>query len=331
MSKIKYYYDTETCKYERIKVKKRDVVINALGFISLSLVLSVGIIVVLSQYFDSPKEASLKEENSELKLYYELMKDQVDAMDDMLGVLQEKDDNVYRVVFEAEPIPETVREAGTGGALRYRELLESDLENKNLVVSALEKIDKVKKKMYIQTKSYDEIMDLALDKEKLYASMPAIQPVSNKELRRLSSGFGYRTDPILKVKKMHYGTDFSAEQGTPIYATGDGTIAKTVSSFIGFGKHVIIDHGFGYETLYGHMSRFTVRPGQKVKRGEVIGYVGNTGKSTAPHLHYEVHINGRATNPVNYFYKDLNAAEYEEILRLSSIENQSLGSYSYRE
>jgi len=198
MSKIKYYYDTETCKYERIKVKKRDVVINALGFLSLALVLSVGIIVVLGQYFDSPKEAALKEENNELKLYYDLMKDQVDGMDAMLGVLQEKDDNVYRVVFEAEPIPETVREAGSGGALRYRQLLESDMENKNLVVSALEKIDNVKKKMYIQTKSYDEVMALALDKERLYSSMPAIQPVSNKDLRRFSSGFGYRTDPIFK-------------------------------------------------------------------------------------------------------------------------------------
>ncbi|KYG73256.1 MULTISPECIES: M23 family metallopeptidase [Roseivirga] len=330
MSKIKYYYDTETCKYERIKVKKRDVVINALGFLSLALVLSVGIIVVLGQYFDSPKEAALKEENNELKLYYDLMKDQVDGMDAMLGVLQEKDDNVYRVVFEAEPIPETVREAGSGGALRYRQLLESDMENKNLVVSALEKIDNVKKKMYIQTKSYDEVMALALDKERLYSSMPAIQPVSNKDLRRFSSGFGYRTDPIFKVKRMHYGSDFSAEQGTPIYATGDGVVSKTTSSTIGYGKHIIIDHGFGYETLYGHMSRFAVRPGQKVKRGEVIGYVGNSGKSTAPHLHYEVHINGVAKDPINYFFKDLNAAEYEEILRLSSIENQSLGSYSYR-
>ncbi|MFT6054748.1 MAG: hypothetical protein ACI905_002349, partial [Roseivirga sp.] len=197
MSKIKYYYDTETCKYERIKVKKRDVVINALGFLSLSLVLAVSIIVILSQYFDSPKEVALREENEELKLYYELMKDQVDGMDAMLGVLQEKDDNVYRVVFEAEPIPATVREAGSGGALRYRELLESDMENKKLVVSALDKIDRAKKKMYIQTKSYDEVMALAMDKESLYASMPAIQPVSNEELRRLSSGFGYRTDPIL--------------------------------------------------------------------------------------------------------------------------------------
>lgn len=330
MSKIKYYYDTETCKYERVKVKKRDVVINALGFLSLAIVLAVGIIVMLSRYFESPKEMALIKENEELKLYYELMQDQLSSMDNMLGVLQEKDDHVYRTVFEAEPIPETVREAGSGGVLKYRNLLESDLNNKDLVVGTLEKIDRVKKKMYIQTKSYDELLDLATNKEAYYAAMPAIQPVSNKELRRLSSGFGRRTDPILKVKKMHYGTDFSAERGTPIYATADGTISVARKTYNGIGTYVKIDHGFGFETLYGHMSRYIVKSGQKVKRGEVIGYVGNTGKSTAPHLHYEVHINGKAVNPVHYFYQDLNADEYAEILRLSSIENQSLGSYSNR-
>jgi murein DD-endopeptidase MepM/ murein hydrolase activator NlpD len=330
MARIKYYYDTETCKYERIKVKKRDIVINAMGFISLSIVLSVGIIVLLAQYFDSPKEASLKKENADLKLYYQLMQDQVATMDNMLGVLQQKDDNVYRTIFEAEPIPGTIREAGSGGVLRYRNLLESDLDNKTLVVGTLERIDRVKKKMYIQTKSYDEIMDLALRKDELYSAIPAIQPVSNKDLRRFSSGFGTRPDPITKARTMHYGTDFSAPRGTPIYATGDGVIKRTQKSFTGWGWHVVIDHSFGYETLYGHMSRFNVKVGQKVKRGEIIGYVGDTGKSTAPHCHYEVHINGRAVNPVNYFYKDLNPTEYEEILRLSRIETQSLGSYSTR-
>ena len=330
MSKIKYYYDTETCKYERVKVKKSDVVINALGFLSLSMVIAVGMILILSTYFESPKEASLAKENDELKLYYDLMQEQVAGMNDMLDVLQEKDDNVYRVVFEAEPIPQTVREAGSGGALKYRNLLESDLENKDLVVGTLDKIDKLKKKIYIQTKSYDEVMELARNKEDYYAAMPAMQPVSNKELRRLSSGFGRRTDPILKVKKMHYGTDFSAERGTPIYATADGTVSRTRKDLNGLGWHIKINHGFGFETLYGHMSRFAVKNGQKVKRGDIIGYVGNTGKSTAPHLHYEVHIKGKAVNPINYFYQDLTADEYEELLRLSSIENQSLGSYSNR-
>lgn len=330
MSKIKYYYDTETCKYERVKVKKSDVIINALGFTSLAVVLAIGIIVVLSRYFESPKEMALIKQNEELKLYYDLMQEQLTGMDNMLGVLQEKDDYVYRTVFEAEPIASTVREAGSGGVLKYRNLLESDLDNKDLVVGTLERIDRVKKKMYIQTKSYDEVLDLARNKEEYYAAMPAIQPVSNKELRRLSSGFGRRIDPILKVKKMHAGTDFSAERGTPIYATADGTVNRARKDYTGLGHHIKIDHGFGFETLYGHMSRFAVKNGQKVKRGDIIGYVGNTGKSTAPHLHYEVHVKGKAVNPVYYFYKDLDANEFEEILRLSAIENQSLGSYSNR-
>ena len=328
MSKIKYYYDTETCKYERVKVQKRDVVINALGFFSLSLILAIGIIVVLSNYFDSPKELALKKENDELKLYYDIMQNQLTSMDDMLKVLQEKDDQVYRTVFEAEPIPETVREAGSGGVLKYRDLLESDLSNKDLVVGTLDKLDRVKKKMYIQTKSYDEIMQLARNKDEYYAAMPAIQPVSNEDLRRFSSGFGMRTDPVLKVKRMHYGVDFSAEQGTPIYATADGKISVARTTYTGLGKHVKIDHGFGFETVYGHMNRYIVKAGQNVKRGQIIGYVGNTGKSTAPHVHYEVHINNKAVNPVNYFYMDLDAEQYEEILRLSTIENQSLGSYA---
>ncbi len=330
MSKIKYYYDTETCKYERVKVKKRDVVINALGFLSLSMVLAVGIIVVLSQYFDSPKETALKRENSDLKQYYELMQGQLASMEEMLDVLQEKDDQVYRTIFEAEPIPETVREAGSGGVLRYRNLIESDLSNKDLVVGNLNTIDKIKKEMYIQTKSYDEILDLATNKEAYYAAMPAIQPIKNDDLRRFASGFGMRIDPILKVRKMHYGSDFSAQQGTPIFATADGTISRTRKSNTGLGWNVKIDHGYGFETVYGHMSRFAVKPGDKVKRGQVIGYVGNTGKSTAPHLHYEVHVNGKAKNPVFYFYQDLDAEKFDEILRLSSIENQSLGSYSNR-
>jgi len=330
MSKIKYYYDTETCKYERVRVKKRDVVINALGFLSLSLVLAVGIILVLSQYFDSPKESALKRENSDLKQYYDLMESQLNNMEEMLDVLQAKDDKVYRAIFEAEPIPTTVREAGSGGVLKYKNILESDIDNKEIILDNLNTLDKVKKKMYIQTKSYDEILQLANNKEAYYAAMPAIQPINNAELRRFASGFGMRTDPILKVKKMHYGADFSAEQGTPIYATADGTISRTRKSHTGLGWSIKIDHGFGFETVYGHMSRFVVKKGQKVKRGQVIGYVGNTGKSTAPHLHYEVHVNGRAENPVYYFYQDLNPDEFDEILRLSSIENQSLGSYSNR-
>ena len=324
MARIKYYYDTETCKYERVKVSSWDVTLNFLGFLSVALILAVGILFGYSTYFDSPKEALLKKQNEELNFHYNLMQKEMENANQMLTALQDRDDNIYRVIFEADPIPQSIRNAGVGGSNRYRHLTEENLENEELIVSAYQSIDKLKKKMYIQTMSYDEIVNMATNKAALLASIPAIQPVSNKELKRLSSGFGRRIDPIYKVRKMHTGVDFSAPIGTPIYATGDGVI-KVVKKTYASGNMIRLDHGFGYTTLYLHMDRFNVKKGQKVKRGEIIGYVGNTGKSTAPHLHYEVHKDGRKVNPVHYFFQDLQADEYEKILILASIENQSLG------
>lgn len=328
MAKIKYYYDTESCKYERVKVSTWDIILNALGFFALSMILAVGIFMVVNKYFKSPVVAQLEKENDELLFHYEILQEDFKDASKMITSLQDRDDDVYRVIFEAEPIPSSIRNAGTGGADRYKDIIEKRLEREDLLLDAYQKIDKMKKQMYIQTKSYDELMEMASNKEKFLASLPAIQPVSNKELKRLSSGFGYRTDPILKTRKMHAGVDFSAPKGTPIYATGDGVVKKVKTSLSGYGKQVDIDHGYGYMTRYGHMSTFNVKEKQKVKRGECIGYVGNSGKSTGPHVHYEVHKNGKAINPVHYFYRDLNSDQYEEILRLASIENQSLGSYS---
>ncbi len=328
MARIKYYYDTESCKYERVKVSTWDIILNLMGFFCFALILAVGIFFISNKYFKSPVVAQLEKENAELNFYYDLLSKEMDHANEMLASLQERDDNVYRVIFEAEPIPSSIRNAGVGGVNNYKELMESNAEREELILSSYQKIDKLKKQMYIQTKSYDELMDMAKNKELFLAALPAIQPVSNKELKRLSSGFGYRIDPILKVRKPHRGVDFSAPIGTPVYATGDGVIRKTVkNSFSGYGYYIEIDHSFGFGTLYAHLNEIAVKKGQKVKRGELIGYVGNTGKSTAPHLHYEVHKDGKKINPVNYFGQDLNAAEYEEILRLASIENQALGSY----
>ncbi|WP_420579748.1 M23 family metallopeptidase [Reichenbachiella sp.] len=327
MARIKYYYDTESCKYERVKVSTWDIVLNSLGFLSFSLILAVGIFYTYNQYFQSPVEARLEKENEELKYYYELLQNEMVEASNMLSSLQERDDDVYRVIFEAEPIPSSIRDAGVGGTNRYRDITNKNLERGDLVIDLHQTLDKLKKQMYIQTKSYDELLDMAANKEKFFAAMPAIQPVSNTELKRLSSGFGIRIDPILKTKKMHTGVDFSAPKGTPIYATGDGVVKKVRSSLGGYGRQVEIDHGYGYVTKYAHMEMYNVKKGQKVKRGECIGYVGNSGKSTAPHLHYEVHKDNKKINPVHYFYQDLNSSEYEEILRLASIENQALGSY----
>jgi murein DD-endopeptidase MepM/ murein hydrolase activator NlpD len=324
MARIKYYYDTESCKYERIKVSKGDIFINFLGFLFLGVIVAVGLIFVYFTNFDSPKEALLKKENQELILKYELLNKEIAQVDKILNALQTRDDDIYRTIFEASPIPESVREAGVGGANKYQALIDEDLEEENLILSVFQKIDKIKKKMYIQSKSYDEILRMANDKAKMLASIPAIQPVSNKELRRLASGYGMRIHPIYKVRKMHTGVDFSAERGTPIYATGDGVIKRASFSLGGYGRQVEINHGYGYVTKYAHMSKFIVKKGQKVKRGEIIGYVGSTGTSVAPHVHYEVIKNNKKVNPVHYFFNDLSAEEFEEILRLSSLENQSL-------
>jgi murein DD-endopeptidase MepM/ murein hydrolase activator NlpD len=324
MARIKYYYDTESCKYERIKVSKGDIFINFLGFLFLGVIIALGLLLIYFNNFDSPKEALLKKENQELLLKYDLLNQELSQVDKILTALEQRDDDIYRTIFEANPIPESVREAGVGGANKYQALIEEGLEQEALVLGTFQKIDKIKKKMYIQSKSYDEILKMANDKAKMLASIPAIQPISNKELKRLASGYGMRIHPIYKVRKMHTGVDFSAERGTPIYATGDGTVRRASYSLGGYGRQVEINHGYGYVTKYAHMSRFIVKKGQKVKRGEIIGYVGSTGTSVAPHLHYEVIKNNKKVNPVHYFFNDLSAEEYEEILKLSSVENQSL-------
>lgn len=324
MARIKYYYDTETCKYERVKATKSDIFLNALGFLFISLILSIGIVFAYFSYFESPKEAMLRKENEELKFYYEILNQKIDENTDVLSSLSERDDNIYRTIFAADPIADNIRTGGSGGAERYKKLLDEGLEEEELIVGTMQKLDQIKKQMYIQTKSYDEIAELAKQKNEMLASTPAIQPISNKKLSRLASGFGIRIHPIYKVKKMHWGCDFTAPTGTPIYATGDGVVELVEKKYGGYGKQVEIDHGFGYVTKYAHMSKFNVTKGQKVKRGEIIGYVGNTGTSTAPHLHYEVIYKGKKVNPVHYFFNDLDEAEYEEILELASRENQSL-------
>jgi len=327
MARIKYYYDTESCKYERVKVSTWDIIFNLLGFLTLSLILAGGIFVIYNTYFESPVVTKLEKENEELNFYYDILQQDMGQVSKMLNSLQDRDDNVYRAIYEAEPISSSIRNAGVGGTNRYKELLDKGLEREDLVVETHKKIDKLKKQMYIQTKSYDELLELAQNKELFLAALPAIQPISNEELSRLSSGFGMRMHPILKVRKMHPGIDFSAPKGTPIYSTGDGIVKKVRSSFGGYGKQIEIDHGYGYVTKYAHMNSFNVKLGQKIKRGECIGYVGNSGRSTAPHLHYEVHKDKKKINPVHYFSRDLNPSEYEEILRLASIENQALGDF----
>jgi murein DD-endopeptidase MepM/ murein hydrolase activator NlpD len=325
MARIKYYYDTETCKYERIKTSTGDIVLNTLGILSLTVAMAVGLLILYSSYFESPKELILKNEVKELEFYYENLEAEVERLHKQLVNMEYRDDNIYRVVLGAEPIDKSIREAGVGGMDRYEDIKDKNIIHEDIIVKLNESVDNLRRKIYIESKSQDDIVELAEVKEKLFAAIPAIQPVANKQLIALASGFGLRIHPIYKVKKMHTGIDFAAAIGTPIYATADGVIDKLDVSFSGYGKMLEIDHGFGYRTRYAHMHGFAVRQGQKVKRGDLIGYVGDTGLSTAPHLHYEVFVNGVHANPVHYFFNDLNPAEYEKIIELASIENQSLG------
>ncbi len=325
MARIKYYYDTETCKYERVRTKNSDIILNTLGIVSLTLSLAVGLLILYSNYFASPKEVMLKNQVQELEFYYNNLNNEVDQLRKILSNIEHRDDNIYRVVLGAEPIDKSVRDAGVGGADRYADIKEKSIVQKDLILELHEKVDMLRRKLYIESKSQDEVVSLAENKEKQLAAVPAIQPVANKQLIALASGFGLRVHPIYKVKKMHTGIDFAASIGTPIYATADGKVVEVSVRFSGYGKMVEIDHGFGYRTRYAHMHGFAVRQGQNVKRGDLIGYVGNTGLSTAPHLHYEVMLNGSHINPVHYFFNDLSAAEYEKIIELASVENQSLG------
>lgn len=323
--KIKYYYDTETCKYERVRTKTSDIILNALGLFFLTLLMASGIYLMFSTYFESPKELLLKNEVKELEYYYESLNKEVDRMSQTLDGIEHRDDNIYRVVLGAEPIEKSVRDAGIGGSERYADIKEKNILHRDGIVSLHEKVDRLRRKIYIESKSQDEVVQLAENKEKHFAAIPAIQPIANKQLIALASGFGMRIHPVYKVKKMHTGIDFAAPIGTPIYATADGVVQEVTIKFSGYGKMITVDHGFGYQSRYAHMHEFSVRQGQKVKRGDLIGYVGNTGLSTAPHLHYEVLLNGVLINPVHYFYNDLSPAEYEKVIELASIENQSLG------
>ncbi|MCD6355075.1 MAG: M23 family metallopeptidase, partial [Prolixibacteraceae bacterium] len=318
-------FNSDTLSYERIGISLREKFTKILAYFSSSLALALLIVVLILSAYETPKTKALRRENKQLLTQYELMSKDLTRIESVLDELQQRDDNIYRVIFETNPIPSSVRKAGFGGSNKYSYL--ESLDNNELVIATARKLDIVAKEAYIQSKSYDEVMSLALNKEKMLESIPAIMPISNKNLKRTASGWGYRIHPIYKVRKFHYGMDFTAPTGTPIYATGDGkvTVVKgSKRSKSGFGLMIEIDHGYGYQTLYAHLSAFNVKRGQKVKRGDIIGFVGSTGGSTAPHLHYEVHKNGKKINPAYYYYKDLSPQEYDKMIAISSNTGQTL-------
>ena len=322
MAKVKYYYDSDTLSYRKIELRKRDKFRRLMVFMVASALMGGLMVLIMYQFVESPRQKVLKRELANMQLHYELLEKKMAQAEEVLEDIQKRDNNIYRTYFEANPIPEEQRKAGFGGVNRYKSL--EGFDNSQMIIQATKDLDILSKQLYVQSKSLDEIINLARDKEELLASIPAIQPVSRQDLTRRASGYGWRLDPFTKARKFHKGMDFTSPRGTPIYATGDGRVIRRDNSASGYGKHVRIDHGFGYVTLYAHLSKYNVKRGQRVKRGDLIGYVGSTGRSQAPHLHYEVRYNENAVNPINFYYGDLSPAEFREMLRMASQEGQSL-------
>ena len=324
MSKVKYYYDPDTLSYRKIEPKKTRKYRNMFLFtLGAALFGVLGLILLLNTSFvNTPKELSLQREVTNYELQFDLLNKKMQQIEQVLGNIEDRDNNIYRLYFEANPIPEEQRRAGFGGVNRYKSL--EGYNNSEMIVATTRRLDIIQKQLVIQSKSLDEITKLAEEKEKLLASIPAIQPINNDQLTRMASGFGWRSDPFTKARKMHWGMDFTAPRGTPIYASGDGVVKRADNSASGFGKHIRIDHGYGYLTIYAHLSKYNVKRGQTVKRGDLIGFVGSTGRSQAPHLHYEVWKDDIRIDPINFYYGSLSAEEFENMLKYAKQENQSL-------
>ena len=321
MLRPKYKFNPESLSFDKVRLGIRDILLRFLAYFTGSIIIAFIYWIIFAAFFDSPKEKALEREIQQLTIQYDLINREMADVEKVLADLQKTDDNLYRTIFEAEPIPGTFREGGVGGINRYSNL--EGYSNSELVVETAVRLDKIRKRVYLQSKSFDELIDLSQRKEDMLKSVPAILPIFNDDLTRTASGFGLRIHPIYKITKYHYGMDFTAPSGTDVFATGDGTVAAIQTSQRGLGKHIIIDHGFGYSSIYAHLSNFNVRKGQKVHRGDVIGYVGNTGTSVANHLHYEVKLNGRNVDPVNYYFEDLSPAEYERMIEIASKTGQS--------
>lgn len=322
MKKVKYYYNTRTLRYEKLVVPLWKKILRVLGFLSAAVVTSFIIVSVAYRFFASPREIRLSQQLDEMRDRYKVLNGKMKTTAQQLGELEKRDNDIYRVIFEATPIPDSARAGRDWAEEEYASM--GDLGSEQLVHQAYAHVSELAHRVQVQRASFDEIDSLIRDKKKMLAHIPAIQPISNADLTRIASGYGYRIDPIYKTIKLHTGIDFAAPRGTPVYATGDGTVEFAGQNGDGYGNHIIIDNGYGYETLFGHLYKIKVRDREKVKRGEVIGWVGSTGKSTGPHCHYEVMKNGRKINPVYYFYNDLTPGQYDRMLKIASSSNQSL-------
>jgi len=324
MSKVKYYYDSETLSYRPITITHKKRISNIVLFFLASFVFGLVALLLLlnSDWINTPVEISQKRALENYELQFEILNKKLNQIEAVLANIEERDNNIYRVYFEASPIPEEQRRAGFGGVNRYKDL--EGYDNSDLIIDATKRLDILSKQTVVQSRSLDEIERLAANKAELIEAIPSIQPIKNQDLTRMASGYGYRTDPFTKKRRFHYGMDFTARKGTPIYATGNGVVKRADNRSSGYGKHIRIDHGFGYISLYAHLSKYNVRRGQKVKRGDIIGYVGNTGRSVGPHVHYEIFKDNKKINPLNFYYGNLSQKEFDALLTQSRQENQSM-------
>ncbi|MBO4567382.1 MAG: M23 family metallopeptidase [Bacteroidales bacterium] len=314
MSK-KYIYNPQTLDYEEYTPSTRKRIGWVLLFIIVAGIIGYSTVALIQNTIGSPKERMQAREIEYLKLQYDIVNDRIENINALLGEMQDRDDNIYRMIFEAEPIPSSVRKAGYGGTNRYEAL--GGYANSNIVTDVAKKIDIVESQIKVQSKSFDDVYNMAKNKALMLSCIPAIMPVKDVDIYRISSHYGYRTDPFYKVQKLHSGIDFAGPIGTHIYCTGDGVVEKVTKGNSGYGNNIVVNHGYGYKTRYAHINKAYVKEGQRVKRGEHIADMGNSGKSTAPHLHYEVIKNDKTINPVNFFFNDLTPEEYDKILELS--------------
>ncbi|MCL9804634.1 M23 family metallopeptidase [Flavobacterium amniphilum] len=322
MGKVKYYFDTENLAYRKIKPKKA----RNIGYITLFLLASAlfgflsFFIASNSSYFETPKDKIQARQLENMKINYALLNEKIDELDEVILAMQERDNNIYKVYFNSAGFDDEVKDSINAKAT-FKQLINYD--NQKIINFTNGRVKTISGELATQSKSLDDILKLAKNKQKFLSSIPAIQPVKNEQLKHMASGFGYRSDPFTKARKMHKGMDFTSPTGTPVYATGDGVVRRADAGASGFGNHIVVSHGFGYETVYAHLSRYNCRPGKRVKRGDIIGFVGSTGRSQAPHLHYEVHKGGKVVNPINFYYGDISAVEYTAIAKMATQENQS--------
>ena len=324
MAELKYYFDKESLSYRPINKGLFSALSGVVLFVLSSFIFGAIVLFFLlnTDALNTPKELLQAREIENYKLQYELLNKKLEQIEEVMVNVADRDNNLYRVYFEASPIPEEQRKMGFGGVNRYREL--EGYDNSELIINTTKRIEVLTKQVVIQSRSLEELESLAKSKEDLLGAMPSIQPIHKNDLKRMASGFGYRTDPFTKKRRFHQGMDFTAPTGTPIYASGDGIVGRVDNRSPGYGKHIRIDHGFGYVSLYAHLSSYNVKRRQKVKRGDIIGYVGSTGRSVGPHLHYEIFKDGRRVNPLNYYSGNLTAEEFDIMLNLASQKNQSM-------